>query len=102
MPSSINFTEIGIKEGIPYASYGGACVIELRLIEKEAIINLLMKMKTRKELLMSDMLIKNGELIKHLNRVLNTHIEEVHELKNTVRNLEEELEKFNDTDLYCE
>ena len=41
MPSSINFTEIVIKEGIPYASYGGACVIELRLIEKEAIINLL-------------------------------------------------------------
>ena len=99
MPSSINFTEIVIKEGIPYASYGGACVIELRLIEKEAIINLLMKIKTKKEMVMGEMLINDAELLKHLNRVLNNHIEEVAELKNTVRDLEDELDKYKSQEL---
>ena len=59
MPSSIKFTEIVIKEGIAYAGYGGACVIELKLLDKETIINLITKMKIREEeyeeLHMSDM-----------------------------------------------
>ena len=43
---------------------------------------------------MSDMLIKNGELMKKLNRILNEHIEEVDTLKNNIRDLEEQMDNI--------
>ena len=94
MSSSMNYNEIVIMDGVPYASSGNACAVELQLLEKDEIIKLMLKYKSRKELLMSDMLIKNGELMKKLNRILNEHIEEVDTLKNNIRDLEEQMDNI--------
>ena len=94
MSSSMNYNEIVIMDGVPYASSGTACAVELQLLEKDEIIKLMLKYKSRKELVMSDMLIKNGELMKKLNRILNEHIEEVDTLKNNIRDLEEQMDNI--------